>query len=259
VHADDKDECTQGSLKGSFGYALEGLRFPSPPSPVGVELVAATGLIVFDGQGGLTAQDTFHTAADSTGVTGRRTGTGTYTVDSNCTGSAEIGGDYGGLSFYFTIFIRGREFAFIVTNPGTTQVGVAMTTGDEECTLATFKGTYANVRLHDYRAPFFSIVNAGLEFAIVDGKGNLNFPPVVQSRNGVFSHPTATGTYTVSSKCIETHDVVIVDGATTTPAHREGVVVDGGNQVWAVGATPTIPLSVGIARLKRISRHGEDD
>jgi hypothetical protein len=259
AYAKDGNDCTQGSLTGSFGYALEGLRFPSPPSPVGVELVGAAGLMVFDGMGGLTAQDTFHTAADSTGVIGRRTGTGTYTVDSNCTGSAEIGGDYGGLRFYFAIFSRGTEFAFMVTNPGTDQVGLAMTTGDEECTLASFKGTYANVRLHDYRAPFFSSVNAGLEFGIVDGKGNISFPPVVQSTNGVFSHPTATGTYTVASNCTYTQDFVIVDGATSRRAHREGVIVDGGNQVWGVGTTPTNLLLVGFARLKRISRHAEAD
>jgi hypothetical protein len=259
ANAKDGNDCTQGSLKGSFGYALEGLRFPSPPSPAGVELVGAAGLMVFDGVGGVTAQDTVHTAADSTGVIGRRTGTGTYTVDSNCTGSGEIGGDYGGLSFYFAIFEHGKEFAFIVTNPGTDQIGLAMTTGDEECTLATFKGTYANVRFHDYRAPFFSTVNAGLELGIFDGKGNVSFPPVVQSVNGVFSHPTASGTYTVTPNCIYTQDFTIVDGATSRRAQREGVIVDSGNQVWGIGTTPTNLLLVGFARLKRISRHAPDE
>src|SRR5262245_63868515 len=73
VYAKDGNECTEGSLKGSFGYALEGLRFPSPPSPVGVELVGAAGLLIFDGVGGLTAQDTLHTASGSTGAIDRRT------------------------------------------------------------------------------------------------------------------------------------------------------------------------------------------
>jgi hypothetical protein len=254
AYAKDGDECTEGNLKGSFGYALEGLRFPSPPSSVGVELVGAAGLLVFDGLGGLTAQDTVHTASGSTGAIARRTGTGTYTVDSNCTGSGEIGGDYGALNFYFAIFSHGKEFAFIVTNPGTDQIGLATTTGDEECTLASFKGTYANVRFHDYRAPFFSTVNAGLELGIFDGKGNVSFPPVVQSVNGVFSHPTASGTYTVTPNCIYTQDFTIVDGATSRRAQREGVIVDSGNQVWGIGTTPTNLLLVGFARLRRMSR-----
>ena len=249
----------RSSLKGSFGYALEGLRFPSPPSPVGVELVGAAGLLIFDGVGGLTAQETLHTASGSTGAIDRRTGTGSYTVDSNCTGSGEIGGAYGGLTFYFAIFNHGKEFAFMVTNPGTDLVGLAMTTEDEECTLASFKGTYANVRFHDYRAPFFSSINAGLEFGIVDGKGNISFPPVVQSLNGVFSHPTASGTYTVTPNCIYSQDFVIVDGATSRRVQREGVIVDGGNQVWGIGTTATNLLQVGFARLRRISRHVEDN
>ena len=256
VQAEHGNECTRGSLKGPYGYVFSGLQFPSPPSPVGVGAVAAAGLIAFDGEGGLTAQDTFNN-----GVTiSHRTGTGTYTVDSDCTGSAELGGDFGGLSFYFVIVSRGREFSFLVTNPGTLQPGVAMATGDEKCTLASFKGTYRNTRL-DYRAAaFFSNANAGLEVAIVDGRGSIFFPPVTQSTNGVFAHPTATGTYTVSSNCIATLDLLIVDGATSVHRHREGVIVDGGNQALFVGATgPGEVGGVGTAQFKKRVLHGEDE
>jgi len=72
--------------------------------------------------------------------------------------------------------------------PETLQPGVAIATGDEECTLASFKGAYRNTR-QDYAVPFFSVVNAGLEVGIFDGKGTVFFPPVTQSRNGVFAHP----------------------------------------------------------------------
>src|SRR5882724_7619137 len=87
VQAEHGNECTRGSLKGPYGYVFSGIQFPSPP---------------FDVEGVLTAQDTFNN-----GVTiSHRTGTGTYTVDSDCTGSAELGGDFGGLSFYFVIVSR---------------------------------------------------------------------------------------------------------------------------------------------------------
>src|SRR5262249_1348119 len=71
----------------------------------------------FDGEGGVTAQDTSQTAADTTVVIGRRTGTGTYTVDSNCTGSAEIGGDFSGLSFYFAIVSPGGSVSVLPRSP----------------------------------------------------------------------------------------------------------------------------------------------
>ena len=81
----------------------------------------------------------------------------------------------------------------------------------------------------------------------------------MQSTNGVFSHPTASGTYTVTPNCTYSQDLVIVDGATSRRVQREGVIVDGGNQVWGIGTTPTNLLQVGFARLRRISRHVEDN
>jgi hypothetical protein len=253
AHAGGKD-CTQKSLRGPYGYVLQGLQFPSPPSPTGAVPVSAAGLMIFDGEGGLAAQDTFNDGA----TISHRTGTGTYTVSSDCTGSGELGGDFGGLGFYFVIISHGREFSFVVTNPGTDQPGIAMTTRDEECSVASFKGTYVNTRL-DYRAVgFFSQVNIGLEVASVDGQGTLFFPPVVQSLNGVFSHPTATATYTVSSNCLVTLDLLIVDGSTSVRRRREGVVVDRGEQVWFTSAN-TPSTNAGTARFRRMSRDHKDD
>jgi len=253
AHAKDGNECDLGSLKGSYGYAFSGFLFPSPPSSTGAAPAAAAGLMVFDGQGGLAAQDTFNH-----GVVSRRAGTGTYAVDPDCTGSAELGGDFEGLTFYFAIVIPRKEFSFLVTTPGTALPGVAKTTGDEDCTLASFKGTYRNMRTGYRIAGFFSVVNTGLEVATVDGKGSFFFPPVTQTANGVFSHPTATGTYTVSPNCLFTLDVVVVDGTTTSTTHREGVVVDGGNEVWATVANMPSSTSAGIAQFKRMFRHPED-
>jgi hypothetical protein len=205
--------------------------------------------MVFDGQGGLTAQDTYNH-----GVISRRTGTGTYTVGFDCTGSAELGGEFENLSFYFVIVHPGREFSLLVTTPGTALPGVAMTTGDKECTLASFKGIYRNMRTGYRIAGFFSSVNTGLEVATVDGKGSFFFPPVTQTANGVFSHPTATGTYTVSPNCLFTLDVLVAEGGTLNRTHREGVVVDGGNEVWATVATTPSSTTAGIAQFKRMSR-----
>jgi hypothetical protein len=247
--AKDGNECSLKSLRGSYGYAFSGLQFPSAPSSVGVAPVSAAGLMVFDGHGGLTAQDTFNN-----GVISRRTGTGFYTVDADCTGSAELGGDFGGLSFYFAIVIPGKEFSFLITTPGTAVPGIAKTTGNEECTLASFKGTYRNMRTGYRIAGFFSSVSTGLEVATVDGEGSFFFPPVTQTVNGVFSHPTATGTYTVSPNCLFTLDVLVVDGATTSRTHREGVVVDGGKEVWATVANMPSSTTAGIAQFKRMSR-----
>ena len=253
AQAKDEKGCSLKSLKGSYGYAFAGLLFPAPPSSTGVSPASAAGLMVFDGQGGLTAQDTFNN-----GVVTRRVGAGIYTVDPDCTGSAELGGDFAGLSFYFAIVAPGKEFSFLITTPGTALPGVAKTTGDEECGLASFKGTYRNMRTGYRIAGFFSSVSTGLEVATVDGAGSFFFPPVTQTVNGVFSHPTATGTYTVSPDCLFTLDVLVVDGTTTSRTHREGVVVDGGNEVWATVANMPSSTSAGIAQFKRMSGPEDD-
>ena len=235
VPAEQRNECTKGFLKPSYGYVFSGLR-------VGVGPVAAAGIIAFDGQGGVTAQDTVNNSV----AISRRTGIGGYTVNSNCTGSAELGGDYGGLSFDFIIVpgSGGSVFSFLVTNPGTIQPGVAVATGDKECALATFKGIYLNLRA-DTRFPVGGPI-AGLEVADADGMGNISFPQVTQSRNGVFTHPTATGTYRVNPNCTATLNL-IVDGV--APSHREGVVVAGGNEAFFVGTLS--PGIIGTAQFKK--------
>src|SRR2546428_2105445 len=99
AHAKDANECTQQSLRGSYGYVLQGLQFPSPPSPVRAMPVSAAGLLVFDGEGGLAAQDTFNSGV----AISHRTWTGTYAVSSDCTGSGELGGAFPGSSFDLVI------------------------------------------------------------------------------------------------------------------------------------------------------------
>jgi hypothetical protein len=254
-HAKDDHQCTDKSVNGPYGYVFQGLQFPSPPSAAGAAPAAAAGLFVFDGKGGVTAQDTFNN-----GVTlSHRTGTGSVTVNSDCTGSGQLGGDFGGLSFNFVIVRPGREFSFLVTKSGTVQPGIALTTGNKKCTQGSFKGAYRNTRL-DYGAAFFSSVNAGLEVGIFDGAGSFFFPPVTQMRNGVLTQPTATGTYTVASNCLASLDLLIVDGATSVQRRREGVIVDGGNQALFIGATgPGGVGGVGTAQFRKQALDDEDE
>src|SRR5438874_2827089 len=129
ARAERSHDCTHESLHGSYGYVLSG-------PLIGVGPVAAVGLTAFDGEGNLTAQDTVSTK----GVLSRRTGTGSYTVNPNCTGSASLAGDFAGFAFNFMIVpgMGGSELSFIVATPGTVQTGVASKTGgdDDGCTVA---------------------------------------------------------------------------------------------------------------------------
>jgi hypothetical protein len=81
ARADDDDRgCTLASLKGAFGFKSAG----SFRSPVDDSDVTAVGRIVFDGRGHVVS---VRQTQSLEGTISRAADTGTYTVESDCTGS----------------------------------------------------------------------------------------------------------------------------------------------------------------------------
>ncbi len=88
---------------------------------VGVGPVAAVGLIIYDGKGNLTNPFTVSVngAIDSVPATG------TYTVNSDCTGTVtQTGGNY-----HFVVAADGSKVFWIETDPGTVISGSAVRLG----------------------------------------------------------------------------------------------------------------------------------
>src|SRR6202047_5262828 len=88
--AQDNDGCTNATLKGEYAFA--GTSYHPPGLPNGPPQVVA-GIKTFDGKGNLTQRDYRGDSLRTTGQTdfsleGQETGT--YTVNSDCTGSAVI-------------------------------------------------------------------------------------------------------------------------------------------------------------------------
>src|SRR2546427_4879815 len=82
----DNPQCTDENLQGRYGYTMSGWLVGLVPV-VGLVPAAAVGVLTFDGEGILNAQD----ASNNNGAFSRHTaGAGTYTVNPNCTGSASI-------------------------------------------------------------------------------------------------------------------------------------------------------------------------
>jgi len=73
------------SLKGVYGTILTGTK-PSGPPPAPLEQMIGVALSTFDGQGHSTGIDNIH--GTISGGTPDRPGTGTYTIDEDCTGTA---------------------------------------------------------------------------------------------------------------------------------------------------------------------------
>jgi hypothetical protein len=116
-HADDG--CTNASLAAPYGFSRSGT------AGFGTLSAVAAGVIVFDGVGNISGHDT-------TSVNGniiRRTFSGTYTVNPDCTGSLIVNfltGTPGRVSPNdFVIVEKGRELLLINTNPGEVILGNA--------------------------------------------------------------------------------------------------------------------------------------
>jgi hypothetical protein len=107
--------CNLRDVQGSYGYTVNGTN-------VGAGLVAAVGLVTADGEGHLTASDT----VSANGLILRRSITGSYTVNPNCTGAALFTDNFGQTTHLdFVIVARGSDFQFIQTDPATVTTGLA--------------------------------------------------------------------------------------------------------------------------------------
>jgi hypothetical protein len=110
------EECSNASLHGSFGVTSTG-------TIIGVGPLSAVGVATFNGQGNHVGFDTISLNGS---IIPRSTFTGTYKVNSDCTGS-DTENFQGGLTIQrnFVIVDGGREIRFIVTNPGNAVTAVA--------------------------------------------------------------------------------------------------------------------------------------
>ena len=139
--AQDNDGCTNATLTGEYAFAVTS--YTPPGLPNGPPQVVA-GIKTFDGKGNLTQRDYRGDSLRTTGQTdfspeGQETGT--YTVNSDCTGSAVINLNvpntpfpHGVIQIAFVISGGGRHIHEVVskfTPPGFTTPQPTQTSADD--------------------------------------------------------------------------------------------------------------------------------
>lgn len=155
--------------------------------------ITAVGRIDFDGQGNFVNP----TTASVNGVIITSTEVGTYTVNSDCTGS-EVATD--GAHYNFVITPDGSRFDWISTVPGRTVSGTAIRLthhlDDVLCPLGnrTLSGTYM---LRGEGVGPVTVVG----WLTYDGKGSVVNASMTASVNGTISTFPISGPYTVNSDC----------------------------------------------------------
>lgn len=112
-------QCGAKTLDGSYGFTVNGTNVGGAliPGPV-----SAVGFATADGNGNLTGADT----VSANGTIIRRTVSGTYNVNTNCTGQATFTDNFGLTTHLdFVAAQSGLEFTFIQTDTGAVTTGTA--------------------------------------------------------------------------------------------------------------------------------------
>jgi hypothetical protein len=137
--AQSDEGCSNATLKGDYAFGVTA--YTPPGLPNGPPRVVA-GIKTFDGKGKFTQRDYVGDSLRTTGQTDFSTGeTGTYTVNSDCTGSAVINQNvpgtpppHGVIKIVFVISGGGRHFHEVVSEfipPGFTTPQPTQTSADD--------------------------------------------------------------------------------------------------------------------------------
>jgi hypothetical protein len=126
LRADDGQgrQCNNATLKGDYGFHATGIR-NVPGAPGQSEMHATLGVRTYDGKGGVTGL-TLVTNGQVTGIRTALQSTGTYEVNSDCTGkiTLNIPGVPVAIEAAFVIVDEGHRIKEVPTSAG--NIGVAL-------------------------------------------------------------------------------------------------------------------------------------
>ena len=113
--------CSNSSLRGNFGFQFTG-------NIIGLGPIGGVGVATYDGAGNFTQTD--NVSINGFPAIVNRPGSGTYSVNPDCTGTSTL--NAGGLVLHNTFVIVGKLSYSVQTDPGAVITGVARPTGAGE-------------------------------------------------------------------------------------------------------------------------------
>jgi hypothetical protein len=119
------EPCSNRTLKGDYGFTIEGiLGIPGAQLPPSLGLtIRGLAMAHYDGRGNFTQVDHI-VVAFAPPAEDWTPGTGTYTVNPDCTGTAVIhSGDNPPLALHFVIVKEGKEIRQVVDENAVTAIG----------------------------------------------------------------------------------------------------------------------------------------
>lgn len=116
VHA--SGGCSNSSLRGTFGFQFNG-------NIIGLGPIGGVGVATFDGAGNFTQTD--NVSINGFPAILDRPGSGTYSVNADCTGTETL--NTGGLVLHSKFVIVGKQAFSVQTDPGAVITGVSSPVG----------------------------------------------------------------------------------------------------------------------------------
>jgi len=114
--------CSAATLRGAYGLQFQGTRPVRPPFPAGTETYMGIALRTYDGAGQFTQLS--NVKGSVIGIEADVESTGTYEVNEDCTGRAEIVPATGPpLDLRLVVFDGGRQVATVVVGNATGSLG----------------------------------------------------------------------------------------------------------------------------------------
>jgi hypothetical protein len=245
--------CTNGDLRGTFGFTAEGVTLPGSAVPAPLQgPFASSGTSTFDGRGHftLTATSSFNGIVQPSGVV-----KGTYDVNDDCTYTSAA---ENGVTFRAVIVAGGDEILILQTTPGVVISGFAQRLGRSHDRLADLTGSSARCGAIVGDAYGF-LANgvagpptipaelagplSGVGTVTLDRRGGFTLI-ATRSVNGTLDPEplTLTGRYTFTDACAFrlAFDVGFTFSAT---------IVDGGDEIVFVETDPGTTITVRARRL----------
>ena len=226
--------CTNANLSGSYGYTLSGWILQS----TGDLPFADGGSLTADGNGNLSGSSSYSLAG---GIQGR-TLKGTYSVNSDCTGTATLVDSLGTTTDLSLVVGGNGQSIQLVQKDGSTVISGRAVAQETSCTAETISGSYS------FALSGWLFDTSGNEYPFTDtgklsssGNKNLTVNDTTSTAGTIQSR--TSGTYSLNSNCTGT---VALEDPNLGTANLNIVVVAGGIVFVESDAGTTISGSANV-------------
>lgn len=229
--------CSESSLRGPYGFQIKG-------TIVGFGPIGGVARVAFDGAGNFTQTD--NVTVNGSQILVNRPGSGTYLVNTDCTGTQTLNSGGQVIHTSFVIAENGKEVFDEVTDPHLviTGVGKAVSSLDDNedddsspfvCSRKTIKGSYATSTTGSivFAGPVGAVADVGR--IIFDGDGGASQTTAV-SLNGMIipSRSSLSGSYRVEEDCTGDISLILPGPAGTITSTSRFVIVRNGEKLLTI-------------------------